>query len=353
MDPLSQAVLGASWAQAAAARRRKRLGDAGLGAAGFAGAGFVAQKRMPHLRDIGIVGALSGMAPDLDALIQSPSDPLLFLEYHRHFTHSLAFVPFGALLCAAALHGFMRRRLSFRETYLYCLLGFGSHGLLDACTTYGTQLLWPFCDARIAWSIVAAIDPSFTVPVLVLVLLAALRNRVRYAFYAAAWAFAYLGFAALQHERAESAAAALAAERGHRPARLEALPGLFSVLLYKTIYEHDGRYYVDAIRTGMRTTVIAGESTPRLVVARDFPWLRPGTQQAIDVDRFQRVAHGFVTAAPGNRITDLRYSMLPNEIAPFWGIELDPAAAPDAHVEFVTTRDHTVEQLRRLLGLMF
>ncbi len=43
-----------------------------------------------------LLGALAGMAPDLDVLIRSPTDPLLFLEYHRQFTHALLFVPIGA-----------------------------------------------------------------------------------------------------------------------------------------------------------------------------------------------------------------------------------------------------------------
>ncbi|WP_256927785.1 hypothetical protein, partial [Vibrio parahaemolyticus] len=30
---------------------------------------------------VGVLGVASGMAPDLDVLIRSSSDPLLFLEY--------------------------------------------------------------------------------------------------------------------------------------------------------------------------------------------------------------------------------------------------------------------------------
>jgi len=36
-----------------------------------------------------MLGFLSGMAPDLDILIRSSTDPLLSLEYHRQFTHFL------------------------------------------------------------------------------------------------------------------------------------------------------------------------------------------------------------------------------------------------------------------------
>jgi len=44
-----------------------------------------------------VIGALAGMAPDLDILIRSSSDPLLKLEFHRHFSHSLFFIPVGTL----------------------------------------------------------------------------------------------------------------------------------------------------------------------------------------------------------------------------------------------------------------
>ena len=39
------------------------------------------------------IGALGGFLPDADVLIRSSDDPLLHLEYHRHFTHSLLFIP--------------------------------------------------------------------------------------------------------------------------------------------------------------------------------------------------------------------------------------------------------------------
>ncbi|WP_425609828.1 metal-dependent hydrolase [Vibrio splendidus] len=125
MDPLTQGVLGASLSQSASNKQ--------------------------HLVVAGVLGLLSGLAPDLDSLIKSQSDPLLALEFHRQFTHSLFFIPIGSLICALALHHLIakRRGLSFKQSWLFCALGYGTHALLDACTTYGTQLLWPFTNARI------------------------------------------------------------------------------------------------------------------------------------------------------------------------------------------------------------
>ena len=50
-----------------------------------------------------ICGLTGGLAPDLDILISSIDDPLLFIEYHRHFSHSLIFVPLGALIISLFL----------------------------------------------------------------------------------------------------------------------------------------------------------------------------------------------------------------------------------------------------------
>ncbi|GIR70652.1 MAG: hypothetical protein CM15mP74_19030 [Halieaceae bacterium] len=36
-----------------------------------------------------------------------------------------------------------QKQLPFKAVFGFAALGFGTHGLLDACTTYGTQLLWP------------------------------------------------------------------------------------------------------------------------------------------------------------------------------------------------------------------
>jgi len=147
MDPVSQAVVGAIVPQSIGRRR--------------------------PLAAIALVGGLAGMAPDLDIFIRSSTDPLLFLVYHRQFTHSLIFIPIGALLCTMALWPLMRRWLELKTVFWTALLGFGSHGVLDACTTYGTLLLWPFSDVRVAWNNVSVVDPLFTLPVLVAVLLAA------------------------------------------------------------------------------------------------------------------------------------------------------------------------------------
>lgn len=329
MDPLSQGVVGAACAQAPG--------------------------RPVRLRDAAVLGGLAGMAPDLDVLIRSSSDPLLFLEFHRHFTHSLVFIPVGALICAGLLHGFFRHRLAFRQTYLFCFLGYASHGLLDACTTYGTQLLWPFSDARIAWHNVSVVDPLFTLPLLGLIVAGWVKQRPGFARLALVWGVSYLLLGVVQNHRAVSAGWELARARGHEPTRLEAKPGFGNLLLWKIVYAHDGRYYVDGVRVGLVNRVFPGVSVTKLDVARQLPWLAAGSQQAKDIERFRWFSNDYLALAPNRQdlVVDIRYSVLPNELAPLWGIGLDPAAGQEAHASFVTNRTTSAAQRERLLSMLF
>lgn len=317
MDPLTQGVLGAALPQAT--RRTVEVGVAG-------GLGF-----------------LSGMAADLDVLIRSGADPLLFLDYHRHFTHSLVFIPVGGLLCALVLHLLLGRRwrLPFARTLLFCTLGFATHAVLDACTSYGTMLLWPFSDERYALSIVSVVDPLFTVPIAVLVALAGLRRRPVLARLALVWAGLYLTLGAVQHQAARAMAAEIAAGRGHEPIRIEVKPTFGNIVLWRTIYETADRFHVDGVRPGILRRVFPGTSIARLDGARDFPWLDPATQQARDVERFRRFSDGFVARDPDHpaRIVDVRYAFLPTSVRGLWSIELSPSAPLDAHVRYRTHRE--------------
>jgi inner membrane protein len=323
MDLLTQGVLGAALAQSACTKQTSGHS---------------------HVRFAAICGFFAGLAADADALLRSATDPLAFLEYHRHFTHALAFIPAGGLICAAIVYGVMRKRsgLSFGRTYLYCTLGYATHGLLDACTTYGTSLLWPFSDARIAWNIVAIVDPLVTLPMIALLIASLVRRSPVFARAAMLWLFAYLGLGAWQHNEAVTMAANLAAARGHDPMRIEAKPSFGNILVWKTIYDTADTYYVDAVRTGPAPTVFAGASVKKLDLPRDFPWLVAYSQQATDIERFRFFSDGFIAKDPAheNRIIDIRYSFVPNDINALWSIELSPDAAADAHARYLTHRDN-------------
>jgi inner membrane protein len=294
-----------------------------------------------------VIGVISGMAPDLDVLIHSDTDALLALEYHRQFTHSLFFIPFGGLLCAVFFYYTLARRagLSFKSTWLFCGLGYATHGLLDACTTYGTQLLWPFSNARFAWNTISIIDPLLTLPLLFLIIAAVIKKSTLIARLALAWIIIYSLIGVVQRERAESIGLTLAQSRGHNPIELEAKPSFANLLVWKIVYTTDQKYYVDAVKVGFSHKVYEGAYVKKLDIQEAFPWLDSNSQQAKDIERFRWFSNGYIALSPTNpkRIIDIRYSMIPNEIKGLWGIELDPSKTMNEHTEYIVnrTRDKT------------
>ena len=153
MDSVTQAVLGATigGAIAPAGQRRKAL----------------------------LVGAALGTLPDLDVVIDY-GDAVANFTYHRGFSHSLFVLPPVALLLWLALRHWWA---PVRDAPLRWLAIIGlaliTHPLLDAHTAYGTQLLWPLESPPVMWATLFIIDPLFTLPMLVAVVIAAARPAKR------------------------------------------------------------------------------------------------------------------------------------------------------------------------------
>ncbi|TVQ65292.1 MAG: metal-dependent hydrolase [Balneolaceae bacterium] len=302
MDPLTHALLGSAASQSFAKPDRIKL------------------------RAAAVTGFLAALSPDLDVLIQSATDPLLAIEYHRQFTHSLIFIPFGALLVSLLLWWFMKRYLTFRELYLSSLAGIATHGLLDAFTSYGTQLLWPFTDLRVAWNMVSIIDPVITLGLLLFASLSFFRSRRNWSRAGLLFFALMMAFGWFQQQRAERTASKLADMRNHTPERLVARPAFGNQIVWRVHYIHENRIYVDAVRAGFAggIHVYEGESEDLVIPERDFAAFR-GTTLYNDLLRFSHFSDGWLAWHPEipGVLGDARYAMVPNSMSPIWGVEVD------------------------------
>jgi len=315
MDIVTQGLIGATVAQAGARPNEVRLAS--------------------------LIGFCAPLLADADALISSSEDPLLFLEFHRYFTHALLFIPFGALLASLLFWPLLRKRLAFKRVYLYALLGYATAGFLDACTSYGTHLLWPFNDVRTAWSIISIFDPVFSLALIVAIIFGIIKYQPLAARIGMVFAAAYLSLGAIQHDRAESLAHLQAQQRGHIAERLIVKPTMGNLLLWRSVYQTDGMYYVDAVRVGLpgNNKVFTGDVVQVFDINRDLPQLTDQMMIYRDIERFEFFSDGFLAWHPErpNVLGDVRYAMLPTSIRPLWGIEL-PLDTPNKHVTFNTYR---------------
>lgn len=331
MDPLSQASLGAAAAALLA--------------------------RSENLRRALLVGALAGAAPDLDVLIASADDPLLQLEYHRHFTHSLLLAPVIGVLVALAVRALAwKRPWKIRELAPFGIAGALTHGPLDACTSYGTQLYWPFSSHRESWDIISIIDPLFTLPLVILLVVACVRKRPAVAWSAAALCMAYFSFGIIQRERAQTFARELAASRGHEPGALAVRPSIANLLLWRICYRDGDAYHIDAVQTfpGRTPRLYPGTTVSAFDPAEANDLVPATSTAARDIERFRHFSQGYLYRYPERPeiIGDLRYSMFPDSVTPLWGITIDPER-PDAHAELVYLRDPSKRSLERLWSMVW
>lgn len=329
MDPLSQGTVGVAFAQSAANKT--------------------------NIAKVSVIGFLAGLAPDLDVFIRSSTDPVLFLEYHRQFTHSLIFIPIGALIVSAFIFPLVRKSLSFKSTYGASFLGYATHGVLDACTSYGTLLFWPFSNERITWNNISIVDPLLTIPALILVAMAVKTNRRRFSFFALGWIVSYLALGFVQYDRALSSGLKLAQSRGHSAERMTLKPSFGNLILWKSIYQHEDRFYVDAIRAGRTLTWCSGENIKIFDYQYHLPDLEKNSQQMRDIERFRWFSQDYLGFdGDKNLVTDVRYSMIPNRITPMWGLVIDERRGANEYAVWWASRDLDDESLtlfkKMLLG---
>ena len=152
MDSLTQIVLGASIAEASLG---KKIGNKAI-----------------------VLGAIAGTIPDLDIITRFFVDDLSASVMHRGFSHSLIF-PFLAAPILAWISKKIYSRysdVSFKDWFKMFFLAIITHPLLDAQTTWGTQLFWPF-EWRVAIENVFIIDPIYTLPFLTFLIMTGFQNR--------------------------------------------------------------------------------------------------------------------------------------------------------------------------------
>lgn len=327
MDPVSQGAFGAIFSQTISNKKKLLVGS--------------------------IIGCMAGMAPDLDIFIRSDTDPLLKLEYHRQFTHALIFIPIGAFLVALFSRLLFKKYLSWIETYIICLIGYATHGLLDACTSYGTQLLWPFSDARISWNNISVVDPFLTIPILAFLTIAIIRKNKFISFLGVIYIFLYLGFGVLQANRAEEVGKKIASTRGHEKIGLTIKPSLGNLFLWKVIYEDKGFYYVDAVRLFTEKEYCEGTKIKKFNYLTDLNDLNKKSQQYLDIKRFSWFSQGYLGVGKAkNIITDVRYSAVPNEVDGLWGIKIDISKNQTEHVDWIVNRSDYGTKWKRFFNLL-
>ncbi len=165
---------------------------------------------------------LGSVLPDADNVATLLGSEL-YLRIHRGLSHSLLGISFSSLVVALLFSRYGKWK-DGKRLYLLVSLGQLSHVALDLLNSYGTQILQPFSDARLAMDLLFIVDLAFTGIVLAGIVLSR-RNPFR-ARAALAGLAAYVGVAAIFHAGAVDAVRDAARRAGVPVVSAQALPRL-------------------------------------------------------------------------------------------------------------------------------
>ena len=150
MDSLTQIILGAAVAEAVGGRK---MGNKAA-----------------------LWGAIAGTLPDLDVFLMQFYHPIDAALMHRGFSHSILFAVLMGPILGWLIHRLYKKRYDQKTWIWLFFLSIITHPMLDIFTNYGTEFLWPF-KTRITFNSVFVIDPLYTVPFMICLLVALFMKR--------------------------------------------------------------------------------------------------------------------------------------------------------------------------------
>lgn len=112
-------------------------------------------------------GAFFGVLPDLDVLANPFVSDVQEIIIHRGISHSLFFSVVAAPVFGWMLYRrYQNKPATWEDWSMMVFLAIITHIFIDACTSYGTQVLQPFSNYSLSFNTIFIIDPFYTLPLM-------------------------------------------------------------------------------------------------------------------------------------------------------------------------------------------
>ncbi len=189
-------------------------------------------------------GGIAGTLPDLDVLYDY-GDAVRNMTYHRSASHSLILLTLFAPFLAALVAWLHKERALFKPWLLAMWLALVTHPLLDTFTIYGTQLLYPISEHPFAIGSMFIIDPIYTLPLLIGVIVALARKQfagLRLNALALGFSCAYLAWSVTAQAIVERNVRAQLASTGQSDAKFFATPTPLNTIAWRIVVMNEQSY---------------------------------------------------------------------------------------------------------------
>jgi inner membrane protein len=255
-------------------------------------------------------GGVAGTLPDLDALLDF-GDAVRNMTYHRAESHGLFYLSLLAPLLAWLVSKVHGEATLFKRWCAAMWLALFTHPLLDTFTIYGTQLLQPFSEYPFGIGSMFIIDPLYTLPLLLGLILALSIKQfagLRWNTVTLGFSCVYLVWSVLAQTLVEQIVRNQLTSQGHGNAKFFVTPTAFNTIAWRIVVMHDEGY-----AEGFYSFL----DTDRKIQLDTFPSQKALKQELKGIWAVERMAwftHGFysLSAIKGQAIlTDLRMGQEP------------------------------------------
>lgn len=215
-----------------------------------------------------LLGAIAKSIPDFDLFYTGLGDPRAYMCQHRAHTHSLFIEGLYAIPIAWLLFKLFKQKVSFPQMLVFMLACLWGHSLLDWCTNFGTQLLLPFTNKNYSLNTLAIVDVIFTLPMLVMILIAAFHKnnvlrRNNLAKASLIYCFLYLGFTFINKSRAETITQESIAKNNIPATAHITNPTMLNNILWYSVASNDSTVFVGEFSLLHQQNPITWHSYPR------------------------------------------------------------------------------------------
>ncbi len=198
-------------------------------------------------------GALFGTLPDLDVVLAPLLDTARMLRWHRGLSHSIL-IMFAATIWLAkplSIH-WKKDKVTPQRAALFVFLAWSTHVLIDVFTVYGTRIFDPFSGYPVSTDNLFIIDPVFTIPLLVAVVIGLFvqpkdwkkGKGIRSAWWCLGISCFYVGLSFWAKHTVSRQVEGDLARRGVTWQRRMEAPTPFNILLWRTLVDRPGEIWI-------------------------------------------------------------------------------------------------------------
>ncbi|MEM6321885.1 MAG: metal-dependent hydrolase [Bacteroidota bacterium] len=182
--------------------------------------------------------------PDLDVLLKPFYADGNFVVIHRSFSHSLL----CTVLLSGALAKFTFKKETFWRRFQFYFMILFTHALLDCCTTYGTQLFWPFDRLLISFNNIHVFEPIYTFLLTIPLILVSfskwsVSKKSAWIYLSLFLSTSYLGWTFLSKTIAHRVITKNLKQQNIIYDKLLVTPTPFNSILWKAIVKSEDAYY--------------------------------------------------------------------------------------------------------------